>query len=155
MSNLDPSRVFTAFPWYTDKKLLNHYKEQCLQECHFKLLTPLNSLLPFNIVRPRIPNEIISWQVMCPDGSNVVDLDPELISIYTAADGDHIIYNGADLGLELPCGFLVSVITDGVNTFYSEMFWVESDLAGDDPCVHVTETGEHIITETSELHLVC
>lgn len=155
MSNLDTRRVFTAFPWYTDRLLLNHYKEQCLQECHYKLLTPLNSLLPFHIVRPRIPNVILTWQVMCPDGSNVIDLDPDLISIYAAADGDHIIYNGGDLGLELPCKYLVSVITDEVNTFYSEMFYVSNELSGDDPCVHVTETGEHIITETAELHLVC
>lgn len=152
----DPIAVFLAFPWYTDPALLNHRKPQCEEECFFKLITPGRNLLPFHIIRPRSPDPITSWEILCPDGSDPIALDESLIKIFAADDGDHIIYEGLDLGIDLPAGYHISILTDGTNTFYSEMFYVECELQpSDDTCWLVTETGEAIVTEQGENINVC
>lgn len=150
-------QLFQPFPWYTDTLLRNHLKEQCGTTCQFKLLTPQYHMLPFQLRRPKSPLPISGLAWSCPDGSHIFILDPSAIQIYTAGEWDYIIYDGRELQVcpdcaddPFPCGWQVATMTDGVNTWYSEMFYVET---GDDQFVvpgghiWVDEDGDNIVDE--------
>lgn len=140
--------IKTAFPWYDDILKQNRYKETCLANCDFKLLTPLNTIPTFEIRTNENGVEIITWKVYCQDGSLADDITShtsggfaeDRININTIDGQDYISYKGVpliDLGmgdptppLILSCGAYYSVLETNVGNYYSELFYCE-DI--DDP----------------------
>lgn len=149
--------LFQPFQWYDNPDLRNHHKKQCEEDCHFKLLTPQNHMLPFQLRRPKSPLPITGLVWSCPDGTAPFILDPSVIQIYTAGEWDYIIYDGRELSVcpdcadePFPCGWLVATITDGVNTWYSEMFFVEPGdemFISPDGQIWTDENGDNITDE--------
>lgn len=155
------NKIFSPFPWYNDRLLRNHYKTQCLQECQYKLLTPNKHFLPFQVTRPTAPGGITGLVITCPDGTSPWVASPDVFQIYSIGDTDYIVYDGRELSpcddcdpdTEFPCGWLVATMTDGLNVWYSEMFWSEAPenfLPENNDNLLQTETGELILTESGD-----
>lgn len=131
--------IKTPFPWYDDIDKQNRYKTACGASCDFKLLTPLNSIPPFEIRTGEDSVEVTSWKVYCSeDGSLADDITGQAviagkIVVTTKDNQDYLTYDGSALtetgpnvpALILSCGTYYSVIETNVGTFYSELFYVE------------------------------
>lgn len=125
------------FAWYTDIDMQNRYKENCSAICDFKLVSPVNKFLPFQIRTDLIPAHgilITHWRLMCAqDNSLYRDLTPIIgqLDVYVLDDVVYLIYdNEADLTADMDCGsyYLEIETSDTENfpnpaaTFYSEVF---------------------------------
>jgi hypothetical protein len=130
--------IKTAFPWYDDIDKQNRYKSNCASLCDFKLLTPLNTIPPFEIRTGENLIEVTSWKVYCIDGSLADDITAQATIagrvVVTTVDGqDYLTYNGTPLeggvpsvpALILSCGTYYSVIETNETTYYSELFYCE------------------------------
>jgi hypothetical protein len=113
----------------------NYKKKWCDDDYFsFKLITPLDRLLPFQIIRPSRPNEIVSWYIYGVDNPCVQDLLALEygectyrggLFIKTCGEVDYIINNGkCAFSDTFGCGFYYSEISDGVQTWYSEVFYM-------------------------------
>ena len=128
----------TSFPFYDSIEKQNRYKINCYGDyTSFKLLTPKNRLLPFQLRREMNVNYLTSVLLYSVDGTYIDDLFPYIegdISYATVSGKDYITYFGTSSALDLTCGYYYLVATDGTNTWYSEVFCVENfmDIHTDD-----------------------
>jgi hypothetical protein len=150
------SNIFQSFPWYTDPKFQNYKKTQCLKECAYKLITAANALPPFQILRSPTGDPIISFKICCADGSGCIEVnlsDDRYFDIFEDECGrEFVTYNGAAFPFTLPCGYHVGIISDGTNTWYSELFYVPDDTSNILPICYLTDHLYNLITthDTSE-----
>lgn len=118
----------TTFRWYDKLEKQNRFKDHCIGECAYRLLTPKDGgLLPFVIVRPH-RTAVINSFYMQDDAGNIYALNATFVKVYTGTDYDYIVYKGGHvLGTNRPCGFFTAVLGDGVDTWYSELFYIFSE----------------------------
>lgn len=133
-----------AFPWYDKLEKQYRYKENAEKICDYKLISPSNSLLPFQFRRvAQLGNPPVSWVIKeINSNTTVKDLSINLpdisgasqLRIRTVEGYDYFLFNGNGTlkvddenfyDIPLDYGFYYSVITfqDGTKQ-YSEMFHV-------------------------------
>jgi hypothetical protein len=100
----------------------------------FKLLSPHNRLLPFQIIRQTRPDEITTFGLYDPEDDsllinvmpllNATDIEYKSIGVY-----DYITYKAnKDLLGALPDGWCYAKISDGKATWYTEVFFVDCTI---------------------------
>lgn len=123
----------TVFPWYSNIRNQNRYRENASKACGYKLISPKNSLLPFQILGET--NETISsWKIYTLCGIEI-DITNNISKILrrTYVDGRRLYYRGDELlssagtPLRLEANSYYSVITTNRNRHYSEVFCVPQD----------------------------
>jgi hypothetical protein len=134
-----------SFPWYDKLEQQNRHRENAEPFCDFKLFSPRDSMLPFEVARSQggiFPQlwEIfeVNSQVQAADISASI---PQLI-IRRIEGQEYYIFDGAQLvtaggPLDLPPGYYYSRLYWSDNVYrYSEMFHVPHDgqfnIADDD-----------------------
>lgn len=134
-----------AFPFYQDVKSQEIYKENLESNLFYKLITPLDRLLPFQIEMPVDKPNPTKWEILVydEDGSYVAfNLIPSLplIKIYTFADRKIAVYDGQQLikqfkagitrPLDMSCGYYYTKITFADGSYYvSDIFYAKPNLA--------------------------
>ncbi len=135
-----------AFPWYEKIELQDRYRDNVATVCDFKLVTPRDALLPFELVKNMagiMPN---LWEVFEANSQlKVADISASIqfLRIRLIEGKEYFYYDGRQLTtgaagiLNLPAGFYYSRLSwpDGTLRF-SEMFFIPEndlvfDLAGD------------------------
>lgn len=106
------------------KKYFNSYKKGAVQVTN-------DQFIPFQVRRDHIPYNLTHWYLKNPnDDSIVIDLLPLLqnepvINYVEEEQRDYIIYYGLEkLSSEVSCGIYYCELTDGVNTWYSDLIQV-------------------------------
>lgn len=126
------SEIKTPFRWYNDWKKRNQHKMACEGQCTFGIKTPIGKMLPFQLYRNKIIGGITGWIVTDLDGNVMADLaaDISLLEVKYFQMYDYFIYKGDVLSQILAPGYYISEITDGTNTWYSEVFQVTCGIVG-------------------------
>lgn len=127
---------FSVLPWYTSISEQNHRKSYAYGQI-YPLFTPVNKFLPFQIMRNTRSNGITSVRIYHKDGTlfaNVTQAakDTGLQVVRFASMGyDVIVYPGI---IPMPItqldGIYYATISDGVQTWYSEMYTIVQDVSG-------------------------
>lgn len=129
--------IFQPLPFFYSIASKNRYKEQCHNDvCTWKLIQQCDRIMPFVLLRDPSPNVITSVMMYCYDDGVSYDLTAEFTFTYSSVliDGvykDEIQYFGAPI-LEQPKGLMYLEIYDGLNTWYSEDFYIECCFTDDD-----------------------
>lgn len=128
--------------FYTDANDVNYLKPLCQDECVYKLNSPNDTLLPFIIKRVSSPLPVTVFKVQCFDGTGIVVLDATKVVIAhtNIIDGisyDYLVYDGQSLGVTIDCGQHQAVVSDGTDTWYSEIFTIGDWSASNSPFVRV------------------
>jgi len=124
--------IKNPFRWYDSIYKMNRYRKHCQEECEYKLITPFDRLLPFQLPRDSSFDVITSWVIKDMDGNTVFEPDLDLLTIIKFTNKDYVIYNSEPIGFPLECGYYTSEISDGTNTWYSEIFWAIGGSEGED-----------------------
>jgi hypothetical protein len=134
-----------AFPWYEKKEQQNRYNENVDKVCDYKLISPRDALLRFQLTRPaggQYPTlweiyEVNSEELVATVSSSIPGLRVRLLE-----GKEYYTYTGEQLTTDsgtllLPPGYYYSRIYWADNIYrYSEMFFVPDDgvfnIADDD-----------------------
>lgn len=126
----------SVLPWYTSIKEQNHRKSYAYGEI-YPLFSPADILLPFQIIRNTRTNGITSVVLYNKDGAKVADITQYMkdaglqIVRFQSMGYDVIVYPGT---LPLPIkqfdGIYYCTLSDGAQTWYSDMFTMVQDLSG-------------------------
>lgn len=117
------------FRWYDDVLKQNRYNSYC-KVCDFKLITPCDRFLPFQIKTDGV-FPLTQWIIYDIDGNQVADLSICIAShlqVVTVDNTDYIVFDGntsmQNCGFDLECGQYYAMLSDGNSYFYSEVFEV-------------------------------
>lgn len=127
-----------AFPWYDKKQKLNVYKLNSVGKCDYKLLSPLDALLPFQFYRTAALEAPKTWEIREINSDNlqatIASLDK--IRAKTLEGKDYFYYDGSVLqtsagNLNLQAGnyYYSKIIFPSGYTAYSEMFYVDGSFS--------------------------
>lgn len=139
--------VKTALRIYSSEARKNRYRSECEEAwaaCPYKLLTPQDSLLPFQFYRPTTSAAIDSWTVYDTDGNEVLDFDSDTIALLIVkrfSGFDAVTYDGDALGEILDAGMYYFTIVTGGVTYWSEDFYVSCSPDGEDIVTDPTFSG--------------
>jgi hypothetical protein len=123
------SELPVGFPWYDRIEQQDRYNENVEPVCDYKLISPVNALLPFEFILP--PGTVMPtiWEILRID-SNAVEVDISAqIGLIRSAERNgktYFYYDGAALEMLLPAGgYFYSRLTfaGGIKKF-SEMFYI-------------------------------
>lgn len=126
----------SVLPWYTKIDEQNHRKSYAYGDI-YPLFSPADRLLPFQLIRSTRTNSIASVILYDKDGKKVADITQYMkdtglqIVRYQSMGYDVIVYPGT---LHLPTkqfdGVYYCTLSDGTQTWYSDMFTMVQDLSG-------------------------
>lgn len=126
---------FSPLPWYSSIDEQNHRKSYAYGNV-YPLFTPKDKLLGFQIIRETSDNEITEAKLYTKEGIFVADIlsnmnDTGLEIVKFVPNGyDVIIYPGTlPLIINTGMGQFYIVMSDSVNTWYSEVFTVVMDIS--------------------------
>ena len=123
-----------VFPFYENHKQKDVNKENVESICAFKLISPKNALLPFQIEIPKDKPNPISWKIIGVNGSEI-DISNNLnkIKIYVFEEKKQAVYFGEELifvygnrsePLNLQNGFYYTIFNFSDGTYYvSDIFF--------------------------------
>lgn len=130
----------TALPFYESEVNQEIYKESVDENLFYKLYSPKNAFLPFQIQMPVGKVNPVKWEIISFPSKSAIDISNNLnkIKIYEFQDfkqavyfGDELrfVYGQRDEPLNLPCGYYYTKISfaDG-SCFVSEIFYVAPTL---------------------------
>ena len=127
---MTPNNNLSILPFYLDISRQNHRKDYAFGEV-FPLFTPNKKILPFQIIREHRPNSISSVVLKNLEGSTVANITTQMtgtglkVNQYANYGYDVIMYPGQLLlTTTTPEGPYYIEISDGVQTWYSEVFTV-------------------------------
>lgn len=127
---MTPNNNLSVLPFYTDVSKQNHKKDYAFGEL-FPLFTPDKRILPFQIVREHRANAISSVLLKDKEGNTIANISTEMaatglaINSYASYNFDVIVYPGnLLLTITTPEGPYYIEISDGVQTWYSEVFTI-------------------------------
>lgn len=124
----------TVLPFHNKRANQNINRENVSKNCIYQLISPNDSLLPFQLL---IPAEMYAkpkkWSVINMEGIEV-DLTRNLSLIFEkiTENGAYFVYNGnvlefsENINLNIECGFYYSVLEIGGESYYSEVFCVKN-----------------------------
>lgn len=132
-----PNNNLSVLPWYDSIERQNARKWWVYNKV-YPLFTPAGFMLPFQIMREHRTNEIVSFRIYKRDNSLVGDFTQvmketglKVVNPIGAQDIDVIVYSGLLLAFtKFANGQYYAVMSDGVQTWYSEMFTVVNDISG-------------------------
>lgn len=126
----------SVLPWYNSLGEQNHRKSYAYGAI-YPLIAPANILLPFQIMRTTRSNGIASVVLFDKTGATVADITSSMIEAglqvvrFQTLGYDVILYPAT---LPMPINMLDGIyymrLSDGVQTWYSEMFTVVQDVSG-------------------------
>lgn len=150
------NNLLTALPIY-DSRDKQFHRSVNYDVCTFELLCSQYRLLPWQFRRPPSVATITSIKLTCYNEENeyeiLADIPSGDLSYATTSGWDYISYHGAqDLLDTLPCGNYYLVITDGTDTWYSEVFKV-TDAIDDSDNYRITRDGVYREHDDDELRV--
>ena len=126
----------SVLPWYNSLGEQNHRKSYAYGAI-YPLIAPADILLPFQIMRPTRSNGITSVILLDKAGTTVANITQSMIESglqvvrFQTLGYDVILYPAT---LPMPINMLDGIyymrLSDGVQTWYSEMFTVVQDVSG-------------------------
>ena len=126
----------SVLPWYNSLSEQNHRKSYAYGAI-YPLIAPADILLPFQIMRSTRSNGITSVVLYDKTGATVADITSSMIEVglqivrFQALGYDIIVYPAT---LPMPINMLDGIyymrLSDGVQTWYSEMFTAVQDVSG-------------------------
>lgn len=126
----------SVLPWYNTLGEQNHRKSYAYGAI-YPLIAPADILLPFQIMRPTRSNGITSVMLLDKTGATVANITQPMIEAglqvvrFQTLGYDIILYPAT---LPMPINMLDGIyymrLSDGVQTWYSEMFTVVQDVSG-------------------------
>lgn len=128
-----PNNNLSVLPWYTSIDQQNARK-WWIYGREYPLYTQAFFLLPFQILRPhRGRTTIASFYIYTKDNVFVGDFTRQIedggITIKQFADYDVIVFGGQSvIFTQFPNGQYYAVLSDGTQTWYSEIFTVVNDI---------------------------
>lgn len=121
--------------WYSDKALQNHRKDYAFGDI-YPLVCPVKRTLPFQIVRATRAGNITKCELFNSDDTLFEDVTTAMLANglsivrYETLGYDVIIYHALqDLSTTTPLGKYYLKLTDGVETWYSEIFCMIDNIA--------------------------
>lgn len=124
----------SVLPWYTSIEEQNHRKTYSYGNV-YPLFTPKDKLLPFQFMRETRPEQITVAKLYTKDGNEFADLLTPLeetglqIVPFAQFGYDVIVYPGMlPMIINTPPGQYYAMISDGFETWYSEVFTIVMDL---------------------------
>lgn len=118
-----------VFPWYEKIEQQDRYRENVNGICAFKLISPKNSLLPFQFRKPKTGAAPTGWIVLrLDDNSTVADISASIPDIVFSSkvEWDYFTFQGTPItDLDLAPGFYFSILIfpdDSVR--FSEVFFI-------------------------------
>ena len=132
-----PNNNLSVLPWYDSIERQNARKWWVYNKV-YPLFTPAGFMLPFQVMREHRTNEIVSFRIYKRDNSLVGDFTQVLketglkvVNPIGAREIDVIVYSGLlPAFTKFANGQYYAVMSDGVQTWYSEMFTVVNDISG-------------------------
>ncbi len=134
---MTPNNNLSVLPWYDSIESQNARKWWVYNKV-YPLFTPAGFMLPFQIMRGHRTNEIVSFRIYKRDNSLVGDFTQvmketglKIVNPIGAREIDVIVYSGLlPAFTKFANGQYYAVMSDGVQTWYSEMFTVVNDISG-------------------------
>ena len=132
---MTPNNNLSVLPWYSDIKYQNHRKTYAYGNI-YPLFTPARTLLPFQIMRSTRASVIRGVKLYTKIGTLFLDITTQIIEsglqikAFPSLGIDVIINPGVlPMAITMPEGIYYATITDGVETWYSDMFTVVNDVS--------------------------
>lgn len=133
---MTPNNNISVLPWYERIDLQNSRKSYAYGNI-YPLYTQANFMLPFQIMRPLRPNGVESVKIYHRGGGMYADVTEKLaetglyIAKFPEEGYDVIVYTGIlPMALNQADGVYYAVLSDGVQTWYSEMYTVVQSVEG-------------------------
>lgn len=125
---------FSVLPWYTDIREQNHRRSYAYGSV-YPLYTMVNTLLPFQIIRPKRNNAISAVKLYTVEGLLVADVTETMketgLQVVSFESYDVIVYTASfPMATNVGQGQYYATLTDGVDTWFSEVFTYVNDLSG-------------------------
>ena len=132
-----PNNNLSVLPWYDSIERQNARKWWVYNKV-YPLFTPAGFMLPFQVMREHRTNEIVSFRIYKRDNSLVGDFTQVLketglkvVNPIGAREIDVIVYSGLlPAFTKFANGQYYAVMSDGAQTWYSEMFTIVNDISG-------------------------
>lgn len=125
---MTPNNNLSVLPWYDSIERQNHRRDYAFGNI-YPLITPVQKLLPFQMRRDTRTNEITQVILYDLTGNKIADITTAMketgliINRYEDDGYDLIIYPGNLLmAIKMPEGMYYVTMSDGVQTWYSEVF---------------------------------
>lgn len=132
---MTPNNNLSVLPWYTDIKYQNHRKTYAFGNI-YPLYTPVRTLLPFQIMRETREENIVSVKLYNKKGELYMDITNQIIQSglqikrFETYGYDIIINPGIlPMSIVMPEGVYYASISDGIDTFYSELFTCVNNMS--------------------------
>lgn len=131
---MTPNNNFFPLPWYKSVKYQDFRKSYAYGNV-FQLIAPDRSLLPFQIRRTHRPEATFTVRILYDDGTQYRNVSADVaadLHVVTGEDFDVIQYcNDGGIGFfqRLAPGRYYAELSDGVETWFSEVFSVVDDLS--------------------------
>lgn len=126
----------SVLPWYNSLSEQNHRKSYAYGAI-YPLIAPANILLPFQIMRTTRSNGITSVMLLDKTGTTVANITQPMIEAglqivrFQTLGYDVILYPATlPMPINMFDGIYYMRLSDGVQTWYSEMFTVVQDVSG-------------------------
>lgn len=134
---MTPNNNLSVLPWYDSIERQNARKWWVYNKV-YPLFTPAGFMLPFQIMREHRTNEIVSFRIYKRDNSLVGDFTQvmketglKVVNPIGAREIDVIVYSGLlPAFTKFANGQYYAVMSDGVQTWYSEVFTIVNDISG-------------------------
>jgi hypothetical protein len=130
----------TPFPFYDNISKQYRFREECESTCKYKLITPNNTVLPFQFKKNHtIVDSILSFEVMNLDDSRAYAFSNNinLLSLINLGGFDYITFKGEALNfaynngqvgsVDMCKGFYYIKITTMTGSYFSEVFYVDGN----------------------------
>ena len=135
---MTPNNNLSVLPFYTNRQYQDFRKSYAYGDV-YPLFTPLNKLLPFQIIRPTRSNTI-RWvriydykitRLLADITTQMLETGLQIVR-FANYGYDVIVYPGiGQMALNFPEGRYTMMINDGVQTFVSDVFtWVSGTMDG-------------------------
>lgn len=132
-----PNNNMSVLPWYDSIERQNARKWWVYNKV-YPLFTPAGFMLPFQVMREHRTNEIVSFRIYKRDNSLVGDFTQvmketglKVVNPIGEREIDVIVYSGLlPAFTKFANGQYYAVMSDGVQTWYSEMFTIVNDISG-------------------------
>lgn len=129
---MTPNNNLSPFPWYDDISKQNHRRDYAFGNI-FPLITPNNRLLPFQLRRNSRSASVTSVILRNIAGRQMYDITEAIketgLTIRSFDGYDLIIYPGnIPMAISMRNGYYYAEMSDGVETWYSEVFDVVGQL---------------------------
>lgn len=114
--------------FYKSWKRMNNLRKVCIGDCKYKLITPANEMLPFQLYVDFKGPYTITWKILNENEEVVYNPDTDFLTTYEANETiTYFVYKSDLFDFTMPRGFYTAEVTisSGGNTvtWYSEEFY--------------------------------